>query len=146
MRKVVSRSEDELHHLLSSLQAKEFLYEQPAFPDVEYLFKHALTQEVAYGTVLQEKRRALHERTAGAIEELYSASLEDHYGELAHHYGRSDNTYKAVTYLGLAGQQAVQRSAHEEAIGHLTRGLELLKTLPDNPERAHQELMLRLAL
>ena len=146
VRKVVSRSEDELYRILSSLQAKEFLYEQPAFPGVEYLFKHALTQAVAYGTVLQETRRALHERTAGAIEELYSASLEDHYGELAHHYGRSDNTHKAVTYLGLAGQQAVQRSAHEEAIGHLTRGLEFLKTLPDNPERAQQELMLRLAL
>jgi predicted ATPase len=61
---VVSQSETELHRVLSSLQAKEFLYEQSAFPDVEYLFKHALTQDVAYGTVLQEQRKALHERPA----------------------------------------------------------------------------------
>src|SRR5262249_30062313 len=63
-RHVVALPEDELYRLLSSLQRKEFLYEQPAFPEVEYSFKHALTQEVAYGTVLQDRRRALHERTA----------------------------------------------------------------------------------
>ena len=68
VRQVISQPEDELYRLLSSLQHKEFLYEQPAFPEVEYIFKHALTQEVAYGTVLQERRKALHERTAQAIE------------------------------------------------------------------------------
>ncbi len=71
MRHVIPQPEDELYRLLSSLQRKEFLYEQPAFPEVEYLFKHALTQEVAYGTVLHEQRKALHERTAQAIEALY---------------------------------------------------------------------------
>jgi predicted ATPase len=68
VRQVVMQSEEELYRLLSSLQHKEFLYEQPAFPEPEYLFKHALTQEVAYGTVLQERRKALHEQTAQAIE------------------------------------------------------------------------------
>src|SRR5262249_38510212 len=79
VKRVVTQPEDELYRLLSSLQHKEFLYEQPAFPETEYFFKHALTQEVAYGTVLQERRKALHERTAQAIESLYSAKLEDHY-------------------------------------------------------------------
>ena len=68
IRQVITQPEEELYRLLSSLQRKEFLYEQPAFPEVEYIFKHALTQEVAYGTVLQERRKALHERTAQAIE------------------------------------------------------------------------------
>ena len=68
VRQVVPQSEDELYRLLASLQHKEFLYEQPAFPEVEYIFKHALTQEVAYNSVLHERRKALHEQTAQAIE------------------------------------------------------------------------------
>ena len=135
----MSPPEEELYRLLSSLQHKEFLYEQPAFPEVEYIFKHALTQEVAYTSVLQERRKALHEKTARAMEALYSTSLDEHYSELAHHYSRSGNTEKAVHYLHLAGQQAVQRSANTEAINHLTAALELLKILPDTPERSQQE-------
>src|SRR5262249_36911475 len=146
VRQVVAQPEEALYHLLASLQRKEFLYEQPAFPEVEYSFKHALTQEVAYGTVLQERRKALHERTAQAMEALYHATLDEHYSELAHHYRRSGNTEKAVEYLHLAGQQAVQRSANEEAIQQLTTALELLKLLPNTRERAHQELTLHVTL
>jgi class 3 adenylate cyclase/predicted ATPase len=146
IRQVLPQPEEELYRLLSSLQRKEFLYEQPAFPEVEYLFKHALTQGVAYNSVLMERRKVLHEQTAQVLEALYAGSLEEHYSDLAHHYSRSDNTHKAVEYLQLAGQQAVQRSAHAEAIGHLTAALELLKTLPDTPERVQQELTLRLTL
>src|SRR4029453_11906383 len=146
IRQVITQPEDELYRLLASLQRKEFLYEQPAFPEVEYLFKHALTQEVAYGTVLQERRKVLHEQTAWAIEALNRATLDDHYSELAHHYTRSGNTEKAVEYLHLAGQQAVQRSANAEAIHHLTTALDLLKTLPDTRERAQLELTLQITL
>src|SRR5262249_41068771 len=71
VRQVVTRPEEELYDLLSALQGKEFLYEQPALPEVEYLFKHALTQEVAYNSVLQERRKVLHEQTARAIEVLH---------------------------------------------------------------------------
>src|SRR5207249_5136827 len=131
LKQVVEKPEEELHGLLSHLQAAEFIYEQPAFPEVEYTFKHALTQEVAYNSLLQERRKVLHERTAQAIETLFHSKLEDHYGDLAHHYSRSGNTQKAVEYLGLAGQQAVQRSANAEALDHLTMALQLLKTLPD---------------
>ena len=146
IRQVITQPEDELYRLLASLQRKEFLYEQPAFPEVEYIFKHALTQEVAYGTVLQERRKALHEQTAQAIEALYHANLEDHYSDLAHHYSRSGNAAKAVEYLSLAGQQAARQSANAEAITHLTAALELLKTLPDTAARARQELTLQLSL
>src|SRR5215813_4905322 len=87
-KQVVAQPEEELYRLLASLQRKEFLYEQPAFPEVEYLFKHALTQEVAYNSVLQEQRKALHERTAQVIEEVYQDQLADQYSDLAHHYSR----------------------------------------------------------
>ena len=108
LKKVVEQPEEELYRLLSHLQAGEFIYQQPAFPDVEYTFKHALTQEVAHNSVLIERRRVLHQRTAQAIEEVYRYQLEDHYSELAHHYSHSGNTQKAVEYLQMAGQQAVQ--------------------------------------
>jgi len=146
LKQVANQPEDELHRLLSHLQTAEFIYEQPAFPEPEYTFKHALTQEVAYSSLLIERRKVLHERTAQAIEALFHSRLEEHYSELAHHYSRSNNTQKAVEYLQLAGQQAVQRSAYAEAIGHLTTALELLKILPDTPERTQQELDLQVTL
>jgi class 3 adenylate cyclase len=99
VRQVIDQPEDDLHRLLSSLQRKEFLYEQPAFPDVEYLFKHGLTQEVAYNSVLIERRKALHEQIAQAIEQLFHDRLEEHYNVLAHHYQRSGNTEKAIKYI-----------------------------------------------
>jgi predicted ATPase/class 3 adenylate cyclase len=140
------QSEEELQRLLSHLQAAEFIYEQPAFPEIEYTFKHALTQEVAYNSLLIERRKVLHERTAQAIEVIYHSRLEDHYEALAHHYTRSGNTRKAVESLQHTGQQAVQRSAHAEAISHLSTALELLSTLPDTLERAQQDLTLQVAL
>ncbi|NIW35938.1 MAG: hypothetical protein GWN09_00080, partial [Gammaproteobacteria bacterium] len=146
LRAVAEGGEEDLYRGLSHLQAGEFIYEQPAFPEPEYTFKHALTQEVAYGSLLVERRRPLHERTARAIEELYRDRLDEHYGELAHHYGRSQNIPKAVEYLTLAGEQAVQRSAYAEAIRQLSRGVELVETLPETRERARQELPLQLAL
>jgi class 3 adenylate cyclase/tetratricopeptide (TPR) repeat protein len=146
VRQVITQPEDELYHLLSSLQNKEFLYEQPAFPESEYIFKHALTQEVAYNSVLIERRKALHEQTAQAVEHLYQDRVEERYSELAHHYSRSNNTEKAIAYLQKAGEQAIQRSAHAEAIPYLTAALEVLKTFPDTAERAQQELPLQLSL
>ena len=146
LKKVVERPEEELYGLLSHLQEAEFIYEQPAFPEVEYTFKHALTQEVAYTSLLMERRRGLHERTAQAMENLFKDRLGDAYSELAHHYSRGGNTAKAVEYLRLAGQQAVERSAYSDAISHFTTALDLLQTLPDTVERIHQELLLQTAL
>ena len=146
MKQVVTQSEDERHRLLSSLQSKEFLYEQPAFPEVEYLFKHALTQEVAYGTVLQEQRKALHEKTGEAMEALYTGKLEDHYGTLAYHYRLSGNAEKAVEYLRLAGEYAARHSASAEATRAFTEALDLLLVLPATQEQQRHELALQLAL
>ncbi|MBI3326059.1 MAG: hypothetical protein HYZ81_05080 [Nitrospinae bacterium] len=144
--RVVEQPEEEVQRLLAHLQAAEFIYEQPAFPEPAYTFKHALTQEVAYNALLIERLRGLHERTGQAIEALFPHRLEDHYGELAHHCSRSGNPRKAVEYLQLAGRQAVQRSANAEAISHLTTAVELLETLPDIVERAQRELVLQITL
>jgi class 3 adenylate cyclase/tetratricopeptide (TPR) repeat protein len=146
LRNVVAKSDEELNRMLTDLQLGEFVYEQPATDDIEFIFKHALTRDVAANSMLIEKRKALHERTAQAIEVLYAERLDDHVGNLAHHYAQSANTWQAVKYLYLAGQQAVQRSAHQQAIAHLTAGLELLDTLPESPEREARELELASAL
>ncbi len=99
VRHVIAQPEDELYRILSVLQHKEFLYEQSAFPDITYHFKHALTQEVAYNSVLIERRKVLHAQTAQAIEQLFHNRLEEYYSVLAHHYSSSGNTEKAMTYL-----------------------------------------------
>jgi class 3 adenylate cyclase/tetratricopeptide (TPR) repeat protein len=143
---LAGKADDETERMLSALQLAEFIYEQPAMGDVEYTFKHALTLEVAYNSVLVERRRLLHERAARAIEALFSDRLEDHLPELAHHYDRSGNVRKAVEYLGRAGRLAAQQTAHSEAVGYLKRALDLLRNLPDSAERGRQEFDLQMAL
>jgi class 3 adenylate cyclase/tetratricopeptide (TPR) repeat protein len=139
---VVAKSDDELNRLLNDLQLGEFIYEQPATGGIEYIFKHALTQEVAYNSVLVERRRQLHERTAAALETLHANSVEEHLAELAHHYCRGANPGKAVEYLARAGQQALNRSAYLEAQAQLQQGLEWIKKLAEAPERDARELEL----
>jgi len=143
---VTLQDENTLRRLLSDLQTADFIYERPAYPEVEYAFKHALTQEVAGNSLLTERRSALHERTALAIEALFPGRLKDYCGELAHHYSLSGNIPKAVEYLHCAGQQALERSAQSEAIRHFTTAIELLRRFPETPERSRQELTLLLAL
>jgi predicted ATPase len=138
--------EARLHRGLAHLQAAEFLYETRLFPESAYTFKHALTHEVAYTSMLLERRKGLHERVAQAIEALFPERLPEHYSALAHHYSRSGNTAKAVDYLYRAGQQAVERSAYAEAVSHLTTALDLLPTLPESRTRHQQELGVQMTL
>ena len=147
VRRVVDgKADDNLERMLGDLQMAEFIYEQPAVGDTEYIFKHALTQEVTYNSLLIERRKQLHERAGKALEALFAGQMEDHLDELAHHYNRSDNVDKAVEYLGRAGQRAAQRSAYVDAIRNLTAAIDLLLKLPDNPGRIQRELRLQLAL
>ena len=141
-RAVAAKSEDELERLIVRLQLGEFVYEQPSITDVEYIFKHALTQEVAYNSVLLERRKQLHEHVGHAIEAIYTASLDDHVAELAHHFSRSGNQTKAVEYLHLAGTQAMSRGALPQAIRDFESALELLRTFPSGAERDAMELQL----
>jgi predicted ATPase len=146
LKQVANQPEDKLYRLLSRLQTAEFIYEQPVFPEPEYVFKHALTQEVTYPSLLHERRKTLHERVAQAVEAQFHARLEDRYSELAHYDSRSGNTPKAIDYLHRAGQQAVERSSNVEAVKHFNEALELLKLLPDTPQRAQQEPMMQTSL
>jgi class 3 adenylate cyclase/predicted ATPase/DNA-binding winged helix-turn-helix (wHTH) protein len=143
---VVEWPEEALARGLMHLQAGEFLYETRRVPKPAYTFTHALTQQVAYETLLLERRRVLHGRVAQAIEELFAERLSEHYYALAHHYSRSGNTTKAVDYLQRAGQQAVERSAYAEGVSHLTTALDLLTTLPETRERSQQELGVQMTL
>ena len=143
---VASQTDTQLERMLAELQASEFIYEQPALADAEYVFKHAFTQEVAYNSLLMERRKLLHERTGQALESMFGERLDDHLGELAHHYGHCDNFSKAVDYLGRAGQQAMQRSAYSDAISGLTAAIDLLQKLPDSRDRIQRELLLQLPL
>jgi predicted ATPase/class 3 adenylate cyclase len=144
--RVAAIPEAELELMLGNLQSRGFVYEQPTFPVAEYSFKHALTQEVAYNSVLVERRRQLHQRVACAIEAVYGETINDHLEDLAHHYSRAGNTDKASEYLGRAGELALRRSAYAEAQNNLMAALALFKDLPDGVQRADRELRLQLAL
>jgi len=143
---VAALSEQELAPLLDDLQRSDLIFERPAFPEVEYEFKHALIQEVAANSLLLSQRSQLHERAAEAIESLYPGRLEDYLNELAHHYSKSGNARKAIHYLRLAGEQALRQSAQREGIRHLSAALELLETLPDTAERTSEKIRLLLTL
>ena len=111
IKRVAPGPDEQLQQSLSNLQLAEFIYEQPAFPEVEYIFKHALTLEVAYNSLLTERRKALHERIGRAMEEQFAGRLEDHSADLARHYSRGGNSGKAIEYLRLAA--ATSRAALE---------------------------------
>ncbi len=143
VRAVTAKSDDELNRMLGNLQLAEFIYEQPTVGDIEYSFKHALTQEVAYNSVLTERRRITHKRTADAIEARFAERLEDHFSELAHHYLLSNDVARGIRYARLAAEQALGRSAYEEASGMLEAALKLLEKHPDSTERLRAELGLR---
>ena len=103
IRAVFRKSDDELNRMLEDLQLGEFIYEQPAVGDTEYIFKHALTQEVSYNSVLMERRKQLHERIGAAIEALYAYSIDDHLDDLAHHYSRSGNVRRRLSIMSARG-------------------------------------------
>jgi tetratricopeptide (TPR) repeat protein len=145
-KRLVEQPADELDRMLGNLQLGEFIYEQPAVGDVEYTFKHALTQQVAYNSVLLERRKVLHESIGRAIESLFGEGRDEHLEELSYHYSRSSDSQKAAQYFRLAGQQAALRSAYSQAIAQLSEALGLLRNLPASHERLRQELATELVL
>jgi class 3 adenylate cyclase/tetratricopeptide (TPR) repeat protein len=125
-------SEEELKGHLANLRAAEFLYETRLFPDVEYTFKHSLTQEVAFAGLLHEHRREIHARIMLAMENLYSSRLNEHVEQLAHHAYHGQIWPKALMYLRQAGAKAVDRLANRQAVTLFGRALEALKHLPED--------------
>jgi class 3 adenylate cyclase/predicted ATPase len=135
-----------LEALLVDLKRLEFLYERARGEEPVYVFKHALTQEVAYDSCLTTRRRALHAAAGRALETLYPEWLVERSEELAHHYTEAGITEKAVHYWHTAGQKAIERSAHLEATIHLRQGLTLLQTLSETPDRVQREVDMLIAL
>ena len=133
---------EELKSQLLNLQGLEFISEKRLFPELEYIFKHALTQEVAYSSLLQKRRREIHEKIGCAIEALYPESLEEYYELLAYHYGRSENKEKAFEYLDLANQKAAKLNAMEDAEAYFGEAMGLLDTLPETEENRQRRISL----
>jgi class 3 adenylate cyclase/tetratricopeptide (TPR) repeat protein len=138
--------EDALHRGLAHLQAAEFLYETRLFPEREYAFKHALTHEVAYNSLLLERRRALHARIVEALEGIAGDRLAELVERLAHHALRGEVWDKALAYGRQAGEKAMARSAHREAVGYFEQALSALPHLPEIRDMREQAIDLRLAL
>jgi tetratricopeptide (TPR) repeat protein len=136
----------ELRAGLGRLQAAEFLYETRLYPDLEFTFKHALTHEVAYGSMLHERQRALHTRIVVAIERLHADRLAEHLEALAHHALRGELWEKALAYIRQAGDKALARSANREAVIWFEQALGALGRLPENREVLEQAIDLRLEL
>jgi predicted ATPase len=146
VRAIAELPEDALHRVLAHLQAAEFLYETRLFPEHAYTFKHALTHEVAYGSLLLERRRALHARIVEAIEGLSPDRLAEQVERLAHHALRGEVWAKALAYCRQAGEKARARSAYHEAMGYFEQALSALPHLPETRTTHEQAIELRLAL
>jgi TOMM system kinase/cyclase fusion protein len=131
-----------LHQLVEA----EFLYQQGLPPQATYRFKHALIQDAAYQSLLRSTRQRHHQHIAQVVEERFPELCETQPERLAHHYTEAGLSAQAIPYWQRAGARAIQRSANVEAIEHLSRGLDILTTLPDTPERAQQELDLQTTL
>jgi predicted ATPase len=135
--------EERLQKELTQLVEAEFLYQRGLPPQARYIFKHALIQEAAYGSLLKSKRQQYHQQIAQVLEDRFPGTKETQPELLAHHYTEAGLIAQAIPYWQQAGQRAIGRSANVEAVAHLTKGLELLQTLPDTLERAQHELTLQ---
>jgi TOMM system kinase/cyclase fusion protein len=146
LRAVAGVDEATLQHGLEQLVDAELLYQRGAPPQATYVFKHALIRDAAYESLLRSTRQQYHQRIALVLEAQFPETAALQPELLAQHYTEAGLNAQAVPYWRQAGQRAIERSAHVEAIAHLTRGLEVLATLPDTPERARRELDLQLTL
>ena len=143
---IAETPDETLHPCLTHLQAAEFLYETSLFPERVFTFKHALTHEVAYGSLLQERRRVLHAQIVGALETLSGDQLTEQVERLAHHAFRGDVWDKALAYYQQAGEKATARSAYRETVGYFEQALAALAQLPECRDTLEQAIELRFDL
>ena len=146
LRAVVALDEPQLQSGLEQLVADELLYQRGRLPRSKYIFKHALIQDAAYQSLLKRTRQQCHKRVAQLLEEQFSETVESHPELVAHHYTEGAEPQRAIAYWRKAGERARALSANLEAIAYFTKGIETLDSLPDNEERARQELSLQLSL
>jgi class 3 adenylate cyclase/tetratricopeptide (TPR) repeat protein len=133
---------DDLKSYLLKLQRLEFIAQKRLFPELDYIFKHALIQEVAYNSLLKKRREAIHESIGRAIESLYPERLEEYCELLAYHYSWSKNTEKAIHYSDMANQKAIKANAAEQAKAYFDDAMKLLDTLPETPNNRRRRISL----
>ena len=138
--------EETLRTGLLRLQSAEFIYETTLFPVLEYTFKHALTHDVAYGSLVTGRRKVLHARVVDALERLYADRLGEQVERLAHHAVRGEAWEKAIGYLRQAGAKATSRAGNQEAVALLEQALQALTHLPDGRAKLEQAIDIRLEL
>ena len=144
LRVVADLPEETLYRYLSNLQSAEFLYESNLFPELEYTFKHALTNEVVYGALLHEPRTSLHTRIVGVLEDIAGENLQDYIETLAHHALRGELWDKAVVYSRKTGAKSMSLSAFTQALSWYEQASQSLKHLPQSHEKLEQEIDLHL--
>jgi class 3 adenylate cyclase/tetratricopeptide (TPR) repeat protein len=142
---VAGRSTEELQLGLERLAGAGLLFRRGVAPQSSYLFKHALVQDAAYGTLLRGRRQELHARVTAVLEQNFADLVERQPELLAHHLTAAGDTARAVDQWLKAGRHSAERSAHHEAIGHYERGLRALTASPEGPARSNQEIELQLA-
>jgi tetratricopeptide (TPR) repeat protein len=145
LKNIMELEDEELRGRLRSLVGLEILYEKALYPELEYIFKHALTQEVAYESMLKQNRQEIHGRIARAIEELYADRLPERYELLAYHYGRSGEAEKAIEYLMLAAEKSNQNKAAQVAYEFFRQALKVVESAhisldPEKDRRIHRGL------
>ena len=146
LNEIAEEHDEDLRHLLAHLQAAGFIYEKALFPELEYTFKHALTHEVAYGSLLQDRRIALHGAIVEAMERLYPDRMTEQVERLALHAFRGELWGKASRYLQKAGRRAELRSANREAVTYFEQALATLKHRPVDRSSIEEAIDLHLQL
>jgi class 3 adenylate cyclase/tetratricopeptide (TPR) repeat protein len=134
--------QSELKSVLLNLLDLEFIHEQSRFPELEYVFKHLLAQEVAYKSLLLKSREKLHEKIGQTIEALYADRLEEFYEVLAYHYLNTTTTDKAYCYAKLSGEKAMRNNSAWEAMDQYQRAISILDRMPENAEQKEKKLAL----
>ncbi len=143
---IIIEMKEDIKSGLINLQGLEFIYEKSLYPELEYIFKHALTQEVAYNSLLLTRRKEIHEQIGRAIENIYSERLEEFYEMLAYHYSKSDNGMKAYKYLKLSARKAFEREALWEAFRLYRDAADTLSQFPETLENKRELAQILLSM
>ena len=138
--------ETNLHSVLSQLEDADVIYRTGVSPSVRFAFKHVLLRDAVYNSLLRGKRQEIHADIAAVLEKHFHDAVENRPEILAYHYGQAGNNELAIRYWRESGRRAIANSANVEAIGHFRNALQLLKALPDTPQRNKEEVEIQLAL
>jgi predicted ATPase len=145
LQKAISFTLD-LDKALWGLEERGFIYQERTIPEEEYSFRHVLMQEAIYYNILRGRRKMLHQVVAETMEGLYAPNLDEYYEQLAYHFEKSGYIRQTIAYLHRVGEKAIRNASDEVAIAHLSKGLELLRSLPETQERNLQELQFLIML